>query len=243
MKLCEDDAYITYPSYGTAYQDMTPWIQEWMRELPDDFRFWPGFNGGGVLAISRHVPEKQRWTLARGNQGLKPVYGTVLGNEAGQQLANLVGCAQEHPVPALAIKFGLAKKVPDPTVSVTVEHAGSLGDQCVLLVVPEAKRKKALSRIEELPKWFAKFGVELDPEPITTSPAFREEIAGWFDAPTRPMLAYRLQGGEDNAAWQMAVAYYIAEYWDTQTRGLDTVHFVASIEGQPCYRRNWTSNR
>jgi hypothetical protein len=52
-----------------------------------------------------------------------------------------------------------------------------------------------------------------------------------------------MSGGEDDAAWQLAVIYYVAEHWDTQARGLDSVHLVAEIEGGPNFRRNWTSNR
>ena len=35
----------------------------------------------------------------------------------------------------------------------------------------------------------------------------------------------------------------IAEYWDTQARGVDTVHFVANIEGGPNFRKHWSSNK
>jgi hypothetical protein len=57
------------------------------------------------------------------------------------------------------------------------------------------------------------------------------------------MFGFRMSGGEDNAAWQTAVVYYVAEYWDTQIRGLESLHFIANIDGEPCFRRNWTSNK
>jgi hypothetical protein len=47
-----------------------------------------------------------------------------------------------------------------------------------------------------------------------------------------------MTGGIENAAWQTAVEYYVAEYWDRQVSGLDSMHFVTSIDGAPCFRRN-----
>jgi hypothetical protein len=57
------------------------------------------------------------------------------------------------------------------------------------------------------------------------------------------MYAFKMRGGEDNAAWQLAITAYVAEHWDVHARGLDTLHFVAAIDGEPNFRQNWTSNK
>jgi hypothetical protein len=138
--------------------------------------------------------------------------------------------------------MGLAESVPDPTVKTTPEHLESLGDERILLVVPRPKRKK-LTQWECLPEWFKTFGVHVDESPCDVHDTLGHAIDDWFTDPTRKMFGFRLSGGEENAAWQTAVVYYIAEYWDTQIRGLDSLHFVANIDGAPCFRRNWTSNK
>ena len=111
-----------------------------------------------------------------------------------------------------------------------------------MLVVPRPRRK-TVKRVDELPDWFAAFGVRVEAFPPRLWAALREHWESWFSDPARTLLAFRVSGGEDDAAWQTAVTYYIAEYWDTQVRGLDSVHFVADIDGRPCFRRNWTSNK
>jgi len=97
--------------------------------------------------------------------------------------------------------------------------------------------------MERLPEWFGAFGVTVDASSTDVPPALREAMRDWFDAPSRPMFALPMSGGEDDAAWQLAVTYYVAEHWDVQASGLDTVHFVAKIEGRPNLRKFWTSNR
>ncbi len=166
----------------------------------------------------------------------------VLGNQPGADLAERVNCAIPDRQPALAVWFG-APRVPDPTVKVTAEHADYLDDERYLLVVPKAKRKLPIKMMDQLPEWFAPFGVRVNWPPTEPPDVLRDEMQGWFDNPGRRMWTVRIKGGIPNAAWQIAVVYYVAEHWDTQVRGLDSVHFVANIEGKPHFRRNWTSNR
>ncbi|WP_165074889.1 hypothetical protein [Paludisphaera rhizosphaerae] len=129
------------------------------------------------------------------------------------------------------------------TVAVTAEHAGSLGDDRRLLIVPKADRRRPLKLMERLPEWFATFGVSLDANAAQAPEPLQAEIQDWFGDRTRPMFALPMSGGEPNAAWQLAVACYVGLYWETQAKGLDSIHFVASIDGGPNFRKNWTSNR
>ena len=36
---------------------------------------------------------------------------------------------------------------------------------------------------------------------------------------------------------------HIGEHWDVSTTGLDTLHFLANMDGKPNTRQFWTSNR
>jgi hypothetical protein len=238
------DHYYVFPSYGPEFRDMAGFLSHWDQALRGSHRFWPGFSGGGVLAAPLAIPQRERdkLVLVRPARGHNYLYGMVLGNEAGEELRLSVTCATPVHVPAFAVRFGLAERVPEPSVKVTAEHAGCLGGERILLVVPKANRK-SLKLLDQLPRWFDAFGVAIE-GPLPEVPAgLREEMGDWFGDPDRPMLAFRMTGGEANAAWQLAIIYYIAEYWDTHARGLDTVHLVADIEGHPNFRRNWTSRR
>ena len=244
MKLCDDRYYFVFPAYGPEFQGMGPWLADWENHFQGMHRFWPGFAGGGVLAVPMSVPARQRNALALGTKNChhKPVYGMVLGNAGGQRLAGCVSCALGDRPPAFAVRMGLAEREPEPKVKATAEHVESLGDGRLLLVVPRPKRK-AMGSIDRLPEWFATFGVVVDPSLLTLPNELRAEMADWFGDPSRPMFAFRMSGGEDNAAWQTAVVYYVAEHWDTTVPGLDSVHVVSAIEEVPCFRRNWTSNK
>ena len=166
----------------------------------------------------------------------------VLGNEAGKEISDLLACAQEDRPPSFAVKLGLAEHVPDPSVVTTPEHFEPLGEDRILLVVPRVNCK-TLKQIENLPEWFGTFGVQVDMTPCNVQEMFADVMTDWFSDPTRTLLGFRISGGEDNAAWQTAVVYYVAEYWDTHVRGLQSLHFISNIEGAPCFRKNWTSNR
>jgi hypothetical protein len=231
---------MVFPAYGPEYRNMMPWLAEWERAFGGRHRFWHGFAGGGVLGVPDSIPAQARYRLAFGTRGsgLKPVYGMVLGNSAGQRLANCVSCAEPDRMP----NFGLAERVPNPTVKTTAEHVESLGDNRLLLVLPKANRKH-LKSLDSLPGWLAGFGIECEPAPCEISDELHAEMKSWFGDPSRTMFAFRILGGEENAAWQTAVVYYVAEYWDTIVRGLDSLHFLARIEEEPCFRRNWTSNK
>ena len=169
-----------------------------------------------------------------------PIYGCVLGNESGTSLAESVFRVTPDSPPTLAVTLGLAQRVPDPTVKITAEHAHTIGDARYLLVVPR-KNRRSLKLIDQIPTWFETFGVDVleteIPETLTG------EISCWFDDPRRPMYAFEMRGGEDNAAWQMAITAYVAEHWDVHALGLDTLHVVAAIDGEPNFRQNWTSNK
>jgi hypothetical protein len=223
---------------------MAGWLAHWRDVLPQKHRFWPGFSGGGILAVPLAIPdrERHRLVLADSTRHHKPIYGMVLGNPSGMELARSLSCALPDRSPAFAVRMGFAGRVPAPTVCATAEHADGLDGKCYLLVVPKASRR-SLKSMEQLPAWFSTFGVTIE-APLAGVPAgLQAAMRDWFDDPERPMFVLPMAGGEANAAWQLAVVYYVAEHWDTQARGLDSVHFVAEIEGRPNFRKNWTSNR
>ena len=242
MKLCGDRSYFIFPAYGTAFRNMMPWLAQWENAFHGEHQFWHGFHGGGILAVPNTIPIQSRYRLATLNCHPKRVYGMVLGNEAGMEMADLLACAQEDRPPEFAVKLGLAEQVPDPTVATTPEHLESLDNDRMLLVVPRQKQK-TLKQMEKLPEWFKSFGVQIDSTPCDIPKTLANVMTDCFSDPTRSLFGFRMSGGEDNAAWQTAVVYYIAEYWDTHIRGLQSLHFVANIDGAPCFRRNWTSNR
>jgi hypothetical protein len=239
-----DQTYYVFPSYGTEFQEMTKWEESWQRSVPGRHRFWAGFSGGGVLALprlfksekdARFLPSAPIWYSG------DPPHGMVLGNDAGMELARRVLRLNPERPPALAVRFG-APRVPNPTVDATAEHATCLSRERFLLIVPKEGRK-SLKLLERLPEWLGAFGVKSLSEPASPPPLLRDEIHDWFGNPSRTMFAVPIEEGVENVAWQLAVTYYIAEYWGTHAKGLNGIHFVANIEGQPNFRKNWTSNK
>jgi hypothetical protein len=148
-----------------------------------------------------------------------------LGNESGTSLAESVFRVTPDVPPTLAVSLRLAQRVPEPTVKITAEHSDTIGDARYLLVVPR-KNRRSLQMIDQVPAWFETFGVDVleteFPETLT------DEISCWFDDPKRHMYAFKMRGGEDNAAWQLAITAYVAEHWDVHARGLDTLHLTVS---------------
>ncbi len=220
----------------------------------DQISFWPGYCGGGLLAVPETVTDQSLYRFlsdALDDIMFRVVKGTWLGNfrpldragyTAGEDIMHYLFCVEPPQVPALAVRFGLARKVPEPTVGVTIEHLTEAGDDRWLLVVPKATRKRALKFGDRLPEWFRTFGVDAGPaEPVTDE--LRTLLSEWFDDPQRPMWRHRLEGGIDDAAWQLGVVNYVADHWSIQERGLDSVHLVAQVEREPGFRRYWTSNR
>ena len=244
LPLSKSEYYYIFPAYGSEFQDMMPWLKLWYSELGRDLRFWHGFSGGGILGVPKSLPisEHKRNNIVAPRSSLKYVYGCVLGNPAGRLLADSLCCAVPERPPPLAVKYGAAKRVPSPRVKATAEHANSIEHGRYLLIVPRENRKK-LRMLEQVSDWFETFGVRTSDAPVPIPSGLRDEMTTWFGNPGRPILALELQEGEDNAAWQLAVTYYIAEFWDVNAPGLDSVHFVAAIEGEPNFRKNWTSNK
>lgn len=244
LRLHGADYYYVFPSYGAEFRDMSAWRSNFLTAFRGTHRFWPGFSGGGVLAAPLDMPPRKRNSLALATARChhKPIYGLVLGNEAARKLADCLSCAIPERAPAFAVRMGLAERVPDPTVAATAEHIDGLGGARYLLVVPKANRR-AVKMMDRLPEWFASFGVSLGADVAELPEETREGMRDWFGDPDRPMFAFPMSGGEPNAAWQLAVTYYIAEYWDIHARGLDTLHVVAEIDGRPSFRRNWTSRK
>jgi hypothetical protein len=238
------DFYYIIPSYGEEFQDIRRWERTVRSKRHGVYQLWPGFAGGGIVAVEARFGTG-KW---RGMPvfdvfqcGQKQVYGTVLGNPAASELAYYVACLVPERPPAIAVRFGVPR-VPNPRVAATVEHANCLQRERFLLVVPREGRK-SVKLIAQLPDWLASFGVKTLGAADEPRGPLRDEMRDWFGNPGRPMLAIQIEGGVDNAAWQLAVIYYVAEYWDTHARGLNSVHFVANIEGQPNFRKNWTSNK
>lgn len=238
------DYYYVFPPYGVEFRDMTRWLAHWREVFPGTHRFWPGYSGGGVLAVPLEIPDRKRNSLT---SAIAPcphmtIYGLVLGNETGQELARCLSRAVPERPPAFAVRMGLAERVPHPTVKATAEHVDCLDGMRYLLVVPRANRR-SIKLMDQLPAWFGTFGVTIGAPTAEVPAILRAEMHDWFGDPGRTMFALPMSGGEPNAAWQLAVVYYVAEYWDTRASGLDSMHLVANIEGEPNFRKNWTSNK
>lgn len=244
MDLFGTDYYHIFPAYGPEYKDMSLYEQGWEHTDGMRFHFLHGPFGGGILSQPLEAGRRAIHFNAQPYPGryFKEVYGLVLGNDAGEELAQNLCCCEPEYAPSFAVKMGLAERIPRPTVHATAEHANCLNDERYLVVVPKLKRR-SLKLLDKLPEWFAHFGVIVDQTSSEVPTQLRAEMHDWFDQPDRLMYAYRVSGGESNAAWQLAVLYYIAEYWDINARGLDDIHFVANIDGQPNFRKFWTSNR
>lgn len=215
---------------------------------------WTGFCGGGILAVPNDVPLQTLYQFlcqTDVDTSLRFVYGTYLENyqpleptglNAGNELKDHVVCVEPAHVPESAVRYGLAAKVPKPTVKVTIEHLAESDNNRWLLVVPTAARKRPLKYSSQLQKWFATFGMTVE-ESMPVSAAWRIAMSEWFGDAQRPMSVHRIRGGPDDAAWQLAVTNYVADHWSIQERGLDSVHVLACIERAPGLRRYWTSNR
>ncbi|TWU14657.1 hypothetical protein CA54_35260 [Symmachiella macrocystis] len=245
MQLVGNDSYHIFPSLIYECQDMSTIKREWAERRTDGWHFQPGQFGGGILAQPRDIPERSRNGFARPDgldANLMYPHGMVLGNEAGEKLSNYVNYFLPIQPPAFAIDAGLAKRYRTPTVAFTAEHADCLTDERYLLVLPKVKRK-TLKLLDQLPVWLSYFGIDLDLSSSVVPQELRDEMHDWFDDPDRTMWAFPISGGEPNAAWQLAVIYYIALHWDVNITGLNNIHFIANIEGRPNFRKNWTSNR
>lgn len=75
------------------------------------------------------------------------------------------------------------------------------------------------------------------------SEKMRSAMSDWFGDPQRPMFNHRMDGGEDDATWQLAVVNNVADHWGIQVRGLNSVYLVATMDRDLAFRRYWTSNR
>ena len=125
LKLNDSAFSLVFPPYGRELQNMSQWDSHWQEAFSGRHRFWHGFSGGGVLSVPLDIPERERIRLATGHVicSSNSPYGMVLGNKAGHSLSSSVLHAVPDRPPALAIKWGLAERVPDPTVKVTAEHS------------------------------------------------------------------------------------------------------------------------
>lgn len=161
--------------------------------------FWPGFAGGGILALPAEVSYQTQYQIVsscdRDGVALRHMYGTSLGNFrpidrsgyfAGESLLAFVTCVEPRQVPALAVKYGLAPKVPEPRVKVTIEHLTESADDRWLLIVPKADRKRPLRHHDRVSEWFAGFDVKVGPT-MQVPTEMRAAISDWFDDGQRPM--------------------------------------------------------
>lgn len=233
-----------FPPYGVEYADLTPWKQRWESLLPGRFEFWQGFTQGGVLSIPH---------FAKGARGAANAYNCAppglgctficsgLTDEAGEELREYVHVIAPRQYSAIELAMGFPRN-PRVSVKVTPEHAESAGDERYVLVVAKESRR-SIKFLDRLPEWYAPFGVRVCTEPGPPPPHLLEEMQNWFGNPNRNLIAVRIEGGVNTAAWQTAVLSYIGSFWNLNERGLDTLHFITRIEGQPNYRKNWTSNK
>ena len=223
--------------------------------IAGSIQFWRGFAGGGILGFPTEISLQAagRLVLKSDLDGVETrrMRGTFLGNirpidrtgfDAGESLIKYVQCVEPRQIPPIAVKYGLAPKVPEPRVGVTIEHLVEAGEDRWLLVVPKADRKRPLKHQGHVSEWFSGFDVKVGPAKQVPK-EMRAAMSDWFDDALRPMQIHQISGGVDDAAWQLAVVNYVADHWSIQERGLNSVHLIARIEREPGFRRYWTSNR
>jgi hypothetical protein len=242
LRLHDGCIYVTYPSFVVDFLDADRLVSNLRKSLAGYYRYWRGGAGGGVLELSHEGPQHKRWDPATHNINNRLCYvqrinGLECGNKLGEELAGSVVYGIPDFPPPIAVKFGVAKSSPKiPAVVVTAEHLDGLSSERFCLAVPK-RTSKICKGVESVPEWFAAFGVGAQACPV--SAVVKEKTSEWFDPPSRNLLCFRLNGGVENAAWQLAVTSYVATHWWTKWHGLEAMHFLAEIEGKPAFRSHW----
>lgn len=174
--------YYVFPPYGQRFRNMSLWQRTWddyLRDHPGHLRFWPGFSGGGVLGILSELTVKTHEQVALECDGKSawrsPLFGLSLGNQSGHALSDRVLCMNVEVPPPIAVRLGLATRVREPRVIVTVEHIESIVGSRVLLVVPKQKRK-TIRLTERLPEWFKTFGVTVGLQSMSILESLRPQM-------------------------------------------------------------------
>ena len=244
LRLNDGCVYVTYPSFVVDFLDADRLVSNLRKTLAGCYRYWRGGESGGVLELSHEAPPHKRWLPATHNLNnplcsVVRIDGLVCGNKAGEELAGSVVYGIPDFPPPIAVKLGVAKSGPKkPKVAVTAEHLDGLSSERFCLAVPK-RTTKICKGLENVAEWFAAFEVSVQASPVPD--AVQEKISEWFDPPERKLFCFRLNGGVENAAWQLAVTAYVATHWWTRWHGLEAMHFLTEIEGKPEFRSHWTN--
>jgi hypothetical protein len=168
--------------------------------------------------------------------------GTEIGNSTGMELRMHVNVLRPYDAPGLAIRLGFAPRNPRPKVATTIEHCDEVDSRWLVAFVRSKRRSRVQKTLERLTELLAHFDVRVnasspEPDPL---PAHLAECLG---PSSRESLLLRVEGGEPDFAWQLAVLTYAAELSDVECSALHSVHIIDEIAGQPNFRRHWTSNQ
>jgi hypothetical protein len=243
LRLHDGCNYVVYPSYVRDHLDADRLVANLRKSLAGCYRYWKGGASGGVLELSNSGPPHKRWEAATRNVNntlcyVERIRGLNCGNKVGEELAGSVAYGIPDFPPASAVKLGAPKPPKTPHVGVSAEHLEGLSSERFGLAVPK-RTSKLYTGVEMVPEWFSAFGVAAAACPVPD--VVQKKTSEWYDPPLRNLFCFRLNGGVENAAWQLAVTAYIATHWWTVWRGLEAMHFLAEIEGKPEFRSNWTN--
>lgn len=242
LRMRRDVKTIVFPGY-----DGGPQLDA--QELSDEdavvnYTLGPGL--GGIVQLQANLSNSEYHHFMErhmvGAECPKHSLGTEIGNEAGMQLQRMVDIWGPYCAPALAIRFGLAKRIRHPKIPVTAEHVVLPERKRLILVLPKSSRKKVAKWLDGFGRLLKHFGVTSE-KVDTDCTHIRPEVATWFSDPQREMIFLSASGGANDCAWQLGVLTYCAQLIDVECGGVQGVHLLDEIEDKPNFRPHWTSNR
>jgi hypothetical protein len=120
----------------------------------------------------------------------------------------------------------------------TPEHAESAGTSVFWLASLE-KRQRALSDLNEVPRWAEAFGLSVTALSGIPAP-LQSETSDWFRQPSEfDNVWLQVAGGDTSAGFHFGVLVYVALHARSVVKRLRAMHLVAQIEGKPLFRKTW----
>lgn len=192
--------------------------------------------GGGILRVE--VGYRERWLGAlvltqeadfKNPPGLPPG-GRIDGFDADVRYI--------EPSESLASQFGLEKAPRLYLCLASPEHADAAGEN-VYWMLSYVKGIRELRGLFHLERWAESLGRSLTR--LTRIPeALEAETSPWFLDETLTVAWYEVGGASERTGYEFALVLYSALALRKQSgRRLHAMHLVASIEGQPAFRRDW----
>jgi hypothetical protein len=252
LYLDEDREFIVYPSWAKLPYtwDRLPgilWNPKKSGFLPvgnySDYPiaqpkidFHDGPAGGGVIEV--HKLRDERWMgglvlVAEANRCIPGGRALVPVDPFGLLVTYLE--PYENPP---EVQLGLRSRPKLYVCGATPEHAGSAGDSVFWLASLE-KRQRSAPGLTDVPAWAEGFGLSVTQ--LSDMPAqLQSETADWFRQPSEfENVWFQIEGGDRSAGFHFAVVTWVALHARSIVKRLRAMHLVASIQGQPLFRKTW----